>query len=105
MALGSAEFGDRCSSLVVVVDSWPRSLRTAGRWEQVLFYHVLVREEAVLQNTWAAGVAPSLHSLALVVLQSMQCCHDPAVSKQAARNEIGLRPFFHKLDAILLQSE
>ena len=32
-------------------------------------------------GAWAAGVAPLLHSPALVVLQLMRCCHDATVSK------------------------
>ena len=36
-------------------------------------------------DSWAAGVAPSLDSLALVVLSSVQGCHDAAVSKHCTK--------------------
>ena len=48
---------------------------------------VLLGEEFGPPDTWAAGVAPSLDSLALVVLWSMQCCHDAVVPKKTKKNK------------------
>ena len=62
----------------------------------VPLFSVFVEGGICPPDTWAAGVAPSLHSFALVVLQSMECCHDAAVSKQFKKNTTkNIRPMEH----------
>ena len=47
----------------------------------MLVFSCLVEKGICPEDTWAGGVAQSLYSLTLVVLRSMQGCHDATVSK------------------------
>ena len=69
----------------VAFQSWETRTEAALLW-CCLFFPCCVEGGICPPDTWAAGVAPSLDSLALVVFESMQRCHDATVSKHFTTN-------------------